>query len=75
MVPCLLDYLYGLRLDLMESSSAGKYLGLLVDKKFTMSQQCALLAKKANSILECLKGVVELREILLYFVLARPYLE
>jgi len=48
---------YRLGIDLLESSSAERELGVLGDNKLTMSQQCALIAKKANGILDALRGV------------------
>jgi len=36
-------------------SSAEKDLGVLVDIKLTMSQKCTLVAKKVDSILDCIR--------------------
>lgn len=46
---------YVLGIDLLESSSTEKLLGILVDNKIPMSQQCVFVAKKANPLLGCVK--------------------
>ncbi|KAK4824377.1 hypothetical protein QYF61_014037 [Mycteria americana] len=45
----------------LERSFAQKDLRILVDKKLTMSQQCALVAKKSNSFLGCIRKIVASR--------------
>jgi len=49
---------YRLGADLLESSSAERGLGVVVDDRLTMSQQCALAAKKGSGILGCIRRSV-----------------
>ncbi|GAB0178625.1 hypothetical protein GRJ2_000327800 [Grus japonensis] len=68
-----------LGVDLLGSSTTEKDLGGLVDKQLSTSQQHALVAKKANGILGCIKKSVasRSREVTLpfYSALVRPHLE
>uniref|UniRef100_A0A8C3F5J5 Reverse transcriptase domain-containing protein n=1 Tax=Chrysemys picta bellii TaxID=8478 RepID=A0A8C3F5J5_CHRPI len=70
---------YRLRTNWLSGGSAEKDLGSTVDEKLDMSQQCTLVAKKANDTLVYIRRSIasRSREVItpLYLTLVRPHLE
>lgn len=69
---------YRFEIDLLEGSSMEKDLGVLLNNRLTMSQQCDLVTKQTSGILGSMNSAASRsKEVLppLYTALVRPHLE
>jgi len=64
---------YRLEDDLLERSSVEKDLDVLVDSRLAMSQNCAIVAKKASGILVCIKKTAASRSRKVNLFLVLPW--
>ncbi|CAM4609502.1 unnamed protein product [Lepidochelys olivacea] len=73
------NFSYKLGTHQLEVTEEEKDLGVLVDHRMTMSQQCDTAVKKANAVLGCIRRGVSSRDkevlVPLYKALVRPHLE
>uniref|UniRef100_A0A8C3F5V5 Reverse transcriptase domain-containing protein n=1 Tax=Chrysemys picta bellii TaxID=8478 RepID=A0A8C3F5V5_CHRPI len=73
------NFSYKMGTHWLEVTEEEKDLGVLVDRRMTMSRQCDVAVKKANAVLGCIRRGISSRdkEVLLplYKVLVRPHLE
>jgi len=76
---CNPGYTYKLQDERLESSPAERHLGFWCDGKLNMSQQCALVDKRANHVLGCIKHSIASWSgqviVPLCTALAQPHLE